>query len=480
MNNYQVLPFLLLIGFLTNYSPRANSMGSLVNENIQVESGRLFTIAGSNTVGAKLAPNWVRDYLLFKGLKSVEIKELAIENEYRVVAFNRMNEAVFIDIAAHGSSTGFSDLLSSKADIAMSSRPIKPREFSVLADLGDMRSFEAENIVAIDGLAIIVNRDNPVKTLTVDSIAKIFSGKYSNWKEVGGENLPIHLYARDNNSGTWDTFKSLVLGGNYRLEVNARRFESNDQLSDLVSKDEGGIGFVGLASVRQSKVLAVSDGNSRSLKPKPLYVATEDYPLSRRLYMYVSPNEENPYVRDFLTFTHSQQAQERVEEIGFVSQKPLGVPFDHESTVPESYASVVRNAERLSINFRFKPGSAKLDNKAQQDILRLVDYVSNIKGLGKRIQLIGFGDQKSRRSRELVLSQMRALAVKSALHKRSITSETVLGFGSWLPVASHSESGKLKNQRVEVWLYDDKYHSEINLAKKNIEEQNNQAILSAL
>ena len=444
------------------------------------EEGLIFNIQGSNTVGARLAPGWVKDYLEAKGLGSVVVNKLAVENEYRVLGYKKDKTAIYVDIAAHGSSTGFKGLLKNVADLAMSSRPIKEAEVVALSERGDMLSFAAENVVAIDGLAVIVNPKNPVNNLTVETIAKIFSGEYTNWKELGGPNIGINLYARDENSGTWDTFKSLVLARQYVLSKRAKRFESNDQLSDRVSRDAGGIGFVGLASVRSAKVLGVSDGESRPLKPHPLFVATEDYPLARRLFMYVPPGLQNKYVDEFIQLAHSSKGQERVENIGFVSQKPISVPFDPGVDSPESYASIVQYGERLSVNFRFKSGSAELDNKARQDILRLAEFAKTLDGKGKRIQLIGFGDQKSTRSRELVLSQMRALAVKSALRRQNIHTETVLGFGSGLPVATNNELGKLRNQRVEVWVYDEEHHGDVQTAKADIEENNRSTILSAL
>lgn len=434
------------------------------------ESGLLFTIHGSNTVGARLAPNWVKDYLEAKGIVEVVILKTDIENEYRVIGTSKYDKTVYVDIAAHGSSTGFSSLLAGKGDIAMSSRSIKDQEVTSLAHLGRMRSFEAERVVAIDGLAIIVNKSNPVSTLTVDTIGKIFSGEITNWQKISGKNRPINLYARDDKSGTWDTFKSLVLQSDYKLSARASRFESNDELSDRVAADDGGIGFVGLASVRQAKLLAVSDGDSRPLKPRPLYVATEDYPLSRRLYMYASPTQNNSYVSEFLSFAESDTGQNRVEEIGFISLKPVSVPAEADMSAPEDYLALVDKGERLSINFRFLEGSSQLDNKALRDVQRLVTYLKGVEGSGAHIQLIGFGDEKSSRNRELVLSRMRALAVKTALYKQGISSEPVVGFGSWLPVASNNDKGKIKNQRVEVWVYDGEHHAVVVRARQEAEQ----------
>lgn len=467
-----ILSLLVCSSFLSHAEPLK------LSEFSSTESGLLFTLHGSNTVGARLAPNWAKDYLSAKGIVEPVILKSEIENEYRVVGTSKHDKAVYIDIAAHGSSTGFASLLKGTVDIAMSSRSIKDDEVKSLAHLGGMRSFEAEHVVAIDGLAIIVNKSNPVSSLTVDTIGKIFSGEIKNWQKLNGQNSPINLYARDDNSGTWDTFKSLVLQNGYKLNERALRFESNDQLSDRVATDDGGIGFVGLASVRQAKLLAVSDGDSRPLKPRPLFVATEDYPLSRRLYMYASPIQNNSYVSEFLDFAESDLGQNRVDDIGFVSLKPISVLAEADMSAPEDYLALVDKGERLSINFRFLEGSSQLDNKALRDVERLANYLKGIEGSGAHVQLIGFGDEKSSRNRELVLSRMRALAVKTALYKRGISSEPVVGFGSWLPVASNNDKGKIKNQRVEVWVYDNEHHEVVVRARQDAEQNARQDNLS--
>lgn len=435
----------------------------------QDDAGLLFTIHGSNTIGAHLAPAWALAYLSAKGASNTVIQQLQLDNEYRIAGTTEHDKAVYIDIAAHGSSTGFVGLENGKANIAMSSRAIKDGEVQKLRHLGDMRSFAAEQVVAIDGLAIIVNKNNPLNALTVDTIGKIFSGEISNWRSINGVNRPINIYARDNNSGTWDTFNSLVLRDQYTLSSKAERFESNDELSDRVAIDESGIGFVGLASVRQAKLLAVSDGDSRPLKPHALYVATEDYPLSRRLFMYTPTTQSNAWVSEFLSFAQSDSGQTRVKDIGFIAQTPMSVPAEPDNAAPRDYLAITEHAERLSINFRFGEGSAELDNKARRDVLRLTEYLKRPENTNKHIQLIGFSDQKDQREREMILSRMRALMVQIALFKQGISTETVVGFGGGLPVAENSGNSRLRNRRVEVWLYEPEVHQQVLAAKRQAE-----------
>ena len=103
---------------------------------------------------------------------------------------------------------------------------------------------------------------------------------------LGGNSGAISIHARDDKSGTYDTFKSLVLDPlNLKLLAAAHRYESSTELSDAVAADPGAIGFIGLPYVRRSKVLGISAGaGNPPIVPTQFTVGTEDYPLSRRLY----------------------------------------------------------------------------------------------------------------------------------------------------------------------------------------------------
>ncbi|VUD47179.1 Phosphate-binding protein PstS 1 [Thalassocella blandensis] len=450
MQIIQKLATLVLLYSCTLFS--APLSAQTLNDITASPNGHLFSIHGSNTIGAHLAPAWAMQYLEQRGVSEVKLIERA-ENETRVEGLFEQTK-VYIDIYAHGSSTGFKAMKQGQAEVAMASRAIKDSENQLISSTVDLRDQENEHVVAIDGLAIIVNEKNPVNDLTIEQLRDIFSGKIKNWSQVGGANATIVVHARDDKSGTWDTFKSLVLDKHYPLSKDATRFESNDQLASFVSRQRNAIGFVALASVSAVKALNISDGKSLKLSPQHLTIATEDYPLSRRLYMYTLPDIQNEVAKDFVKYAKSQSGQKIVENIGFISQNPLSIAGTVPEEVPQGYANLVEKGHRLSINFRFETGSAELDNKAKQDIQRLAEYMKLPENRDKRVQLIGFGDYKQRETLALAFSKLRALAVKSALHREGVSVEPVKGFGSYLPVASNDGENKIRNQRVEVWLFD--------------------------
>jgi glucose/mannose transport system substrate-binding protein len=263
-------------------------------------------IHGSNTVGKELVPSLCEDLLKYEGATSVQLKPGSRQDELEIQALlpNEPNPMITFEIQAHGSTTGFEDLANGSCDIAMSSRQIRSDEAArcAVAGLGKMDTPESENFLGFDGIAILVNRNNPVNSLTKEQLADIFSGKTTDWSQLGGAPGPIYLYAPDDNSGTLDTFNSLVLKPR-TLSARASRFEDNTKLSDAVAADPNGIGFAGQSFVRSTKVLGILDSSGKPLFPTALTITTQTYPLSRRLYLYAPANPPNKWTRKFIDFS---------------------------------------------------------------------------------------------------------------------------------------------------------------------------------
>ena len=419
-----------------------------------VRAGKpLFRVHGSNTVGEKLTPRLVESYLMARGATEIKTEQGRTPTEKAVTA--QLNGRIeFIEIHAHGSSTAFTDLLQGSAELGMSSRRIKEQERELLlAKSGDLTEAGSEHIIGLDGLAIITNTKNPLAKLSIPQLVKIFSGEITNWSDLGGKDLPISLYARDENSGTWDSFKSMVLEpASAKLALTAKRFESSTELSDSVAKDEGAIGFIGLPYVRRAKLLAISTTkSSKAILPTHFTVSTEDYPLARRLYFYLPQKNINNDAEDFVRFSATERGQSIVEDIGLVSQNiKTGQPFNN-NFYPEEMRSLTARSQRLSINFRFKDGSDELDTKGISDLDRLVKYVEI--NSPKRVQLFGFSDSEGDKAENLALSLRRAQVVEQHLIARGIYPLVARGLGEVAPLASSkSEGGRRMNRRVEVWI----------------------------
>jgi phosphate transport system substrate-binding protein len=441
----------LILLMMCNWLPLTASASDLP----MPERGPVLRIQGSNTIGAALGPALVEGMLREQGLIKVHSEAPDKANELRIVGETVQGRRIEVELAAHGSSTGFTALKSATADLAASSRPIKDKELIDLESLGDLKSAVAEQVIAIDGLAIILHPDNPLHQLDTVQLARIFSGEVKTWEELGGSGGTIHLYARDDQSGTYDTFKELVLSGRGKsLSGAAKRFESSEQLSDAVSRDPQGIGFIGLPYVRSAKTVAIVDGQSQAMLPLNSLIATEDYPLSRRLFFYLPPNGKNPWAQALVVFAQSRQGQAIVAANGFIAQTVQAMAVTPNALMPEGYQGLSRHAQRLSVNFRFEEGSASLDNKARQDLSRVLDYIKQNDKSDRQVTLVGFGDAKSDPARADLLSKLRAMAVRRELVKSGVVLREVRGFGAEMPVAANSaDEGRIKNRRVEVWVY---------------------------
>src|SRR5262249_217009 len=156
---------------------------------------------GSNTIGAQLAPALAEAFLRKRGATDVKIVSAA-PDEVRVQGmFLGDPSPKFIEIAAHGSATAFTDLISNKSDLRNASRPIKPEEAARLSALGDMTSPAAEHVLALDGIAVIVNASNSIRSLSREQIRRLFDGDLTDWKQVGrADSGFVKLYARDEKS----------------------------------------------------------------------------------------------------------------------------------------------------------------------------------------------------------------------------------------------------------------------------------------
>lgn len=434
-------------------------------------------IHGSNTIGAKLAPDIAKAMAAAKGLTGVVTKPGAKPEFFDIEAQkSESNQRYLFRFQAEGTGSAPIGLAQGKADVGMMSRPINDKEVvdTGVAGLGDLRAVGAENVIALDGLVVIVNKSNPVGALTIDQIARIFSGEIKNWSEVGGTAGAINIYARDNVSGTWDTFKSLVLDpGKRALVAGAKRFESSDDLSDSVGGDVQGIGFIGFAYIRGNKALKISTACGLQFTPEPFGVRAEEYPLSRRLYMYLPATRKNDAAAAYVRFALSEAAEPAVDQAGFISLKPerataaymlergqldrlkAATTDDAAPRLMDALAGEIKQAARLSTTFRFRTASSDLDSRAVEDVRRLADYLKKAKIDPQKIALFGFADIRGQFRRNLELSNARASQVAAELTRSgfAVPPANVRGFSVLAPVAcSDGDNGLAKNRRVEVWV----------------------------
>lgn len=426
-------------------------LGTTLNLHAETLTLRLH---GSNTLGARLAPTLLEAYARQQGFAAVQRSETA-PMEFQVTAARPDGARFLGTVQAHGTGTGHADLVSGKADVWMASRAANPDEVQAARSIGELHTPAQEHVVALDGLAIIVHPDNPLSELRIDQVRDAFAGRLSDWAQLGGEPGPIHLYGRDDQSGTFDTFKAMVLDGNTPLAPQTRRFESSSELERSVAADPAALGFVGFSYVAATRALAVHATGTLPLKPDALSISTEDYALARRLYFYTA-RDARPAVRAFVEFVQGSAGQAVVADTGFVAQQIFAASAEPLPGNPDGYYEVVGEAARVSLNFRFSPASSTLDSRALRDIERLRAFMQRPENQHKEIRLAAFSPGTARSPMMTLLTlNDRVDHISQLLAVRGVPIGTSRGFihGALLAPSDRSDS-RVRNERVEVWLVD--------------------------
>ncbi len=244
-------------------------------------------IRGSNTYGEELAPKLVEE-------------------------FRKDHPNVDFDMEFKGSTYGFGALMvPGGCNIAASSRPPSTNELYLSKDRGI--DFD-DHIIGSYSVAVVVNAKNPVSNLTHDQIRDIFTGNVKNWKEVGGDDLPINLYVRNPISGTYLGFQELAME-NKPYALTLKLFTNYTAIAEAVAQDPGGIGYCSVSTATKDGVKPVPVGG---VAPTAEAVNQKQYPYARALHLVLNKQKEAPMAVEFVKFVESERGQKVVAQMEFV------------------------------------------------------------------------------------------------------------------------------------------------------------------
>jgi phosphate transport system substrate-binding protein len=264
------------------------------------------------------SPPGASEYLNNVGSDTMVNLALAWAEEYQID-----NPQSNLSVSGGGSGTGIASLINKTTDIANASRRIKTEE---IANAEANGISPVEFIVARDAIAIIVNPNNPIGNLTLQQLSDIYSGKINNWKELGGEDRPIVRLSRETNSGTHVYFLEQVLRlgdkeSDLLFSTDTLLLPSSEVIGAEIRQNPNAIGYDGLGYVTPDmKVVAVADARESGqdfIFPSPQTVNDGSYPIARDLYMYTA-GEPSGFVKSYLNWIFTPQAQEIVTQLGFV------------------------------------------------------------------------------------------------------------------------------------------------------------------
>lgn len=275
-----------------------------------------FLVASCGSNPAQVSSNSPTVYIQNKGSDTVVNLALAWAERYQ-----SQHPDVRISVTGGGSGTGIAALLNGTVDLANASRRIKDEEITTARSQGIE---PLEHIIARDAIAVIVNAENPVGELTLQQIADIYSGKITNWQEVGGEDRPIVKLSRETNSGTHVYFLETVLrmgrsDDKTLFSTDTLLLPSSEGIVAEVRHNPNAIGYDGLGYVPHDvKTIAIAkEAGAPYVLPSIKTVNDKSYPIARDLYMYTN-GDPTGIVKDYLDWILSAEAQEIVAELGFV------------------------------------------------------------------------------------------------------------------------------------------------------------------
>jgi phosphate transport system substrate-binding protein len=253
--------------------------------------------------------------------KPVTIKgsdTMVIMNARLAEAYMARNPGTSIQVTGGGSGVGIAALINGTTDIAAASRPIKATEVDKLKARFAATGFA--NPIARDGLSVYLHASNPVKELTLAQLRDIYTGRVTNWKDVGGKDATIILYSRENSSGTYTYFKdNVLLGKDY--SPRAQTLQGTAAVVNAVANDPNGIGYGGAAYAKGIKFAAVKkDAQSPAYEPTLATIRSGQYPITRYLYLYTR-TRPTADLKKFIDWTTTPEAQALVTQVGYFPVK---------------------------------------------------------------------------------------------------------------------------------------------------------------
>lgn len=398
-------------------------------------------VKGSDTIGGKLGQDFAQ-------------------------AFKARHPEVDVKWEALGSGTAFVGLLDGSAQLGAASRAINEKEMGEARQRGiELREF----VIGYDGIAVVVNPQNPVSELTIAQLSDLFTGKIRNWREVGGSDLPVHLISRPSYSGTFGFFRDKVLRrGNDKgpedYAPSAEFIEENGAILEKVAHEPGAVSYVGIGWVTAAvKTLGVAPkAGQPAVHASVATVRTGTYPVYRPLLMY-SRGEPHGPAREMMAFILSSDGQKVVAKNDFVptdSPVALAPETSAQSTgrtaaatggprAPGSGAAAAASAPPEVVRVQFPKGAA-LTEDAKASLAALA---VSVRSGANHLLVVGHADIRGSRAVNARMALARAKAVAAYLEEEGVPRSAieVAERGADEPVGSNqSGAGRGANRRVDI------------------------------
>jgi phosphate transport system substrate-binding protein len=433
-----------------------------------------FTIAGAGEVGKVLMPALIEMFARHRGGDIVVKANADGSRNFDVLDPDGTVHAKITLQPAH-THDGLTGLMEGSADIAMAARRADAKEIAAfdLSGKGRIDSPGQERILALDAVIVVVNPDNPVKVLSLAQAGDIFSGKITNWQQLGGRDAPIVIYRQGESADTVAAFSAMAQSGQALAPVPTV-LASETEVSDAVRADKNGIGITRYAEARNAVPVTLRSVCGELFTPAPFAIKTESYPLTQRLYLYTANSGLPDVANEFLDFVASPVAQSAVRDAGFVDQSVARVDLDAqgrrlaqaivsasgraELLKLQDLSSVMLDAVRLSFTLHYDETGA-LDARALDDIQRLAALIRSGAFASRQMLVLGFSDNAGGANAQLLSSQSVAQNVRDQIVAATGRAKlgdlriSPFGYGPLMPPGcNETATGRRSNNRVEIWI----------------------------
>jgi phosphate transport system substrate-binding protein len=409
----------------------------------------LFRIAGTASLGDKLMPDLVSNWMRARGYGGVSASE---DGRVTTISGSKSGKDWRVLIVSGSATGGFEALVGGRVESVMSLRQILPEEADRLSAMGDMTSADNEKVIGLAASLVLVNRANPMTNINGDTLGRILAGEVVDWADVVQDGEGKIAVKIEDLGADLATSPAGRLLGDRELPENVDKLSGEDAVADAVGRDSAAIGIAS-KETGGTKALSLNERNARSVGPNAFDISTESYPFAKRVYIYVGSLASDPLSRDFAAYAMTPAGQEIVTRSGYTPLKLAPAKIVVPVGAPRDYQNFARDAERMNFDVRFHDGANELDSRGQEDLKRFAAYVANGQIDKRRIALLGFADNVGARATNMGLAQSRAETVGIELERLGVSPGIIRSYGDAMPVGANAEEqGRIRNRRVEVWL----------------------------
>lgn len=435
-------------------------------------------LSGDPTGAAGLVPALITAFALRNGY--VVEEEPGVDGQTALLLLDAESKLVVGEflIAPTSSGEGFADLVSENTDVVVSLRKVSPMERSLAqeAGVGDLSDPLRARVIGLDALVPVVSRSNLLEGLSLTDLSNIYTGSVTNWSEVGGADAPVSRHVMRDDLREGSEFRRMILAKGTSATDELAIHDSYAALSAAVEHDPYAIGLGRMSAGGSVKPLGLTGACGFEAQAIAPDIKTEDYPLTRPVFLYTPARRLPKLAREFLEFSVSPAAQVVVARTAFVDQgvdhlsfRDQGRRFANAITHAgdeislddlQDVTAALQGAKRLTLGFRFEGSAIGLDAQSRSNVHLLAELIEAGVYDGKELMFAGFSDGEGAAPVNRALSERRAnavlLAVRRALGEAFEPDRlqlSVQGYGEVMPLACDDVAwGRSLNRRVEIWL----------------------------